>query len=207
MPVSALPFPDFDPVLISIGPLAIRWYALAYIFGILLGLALCPHADPQCRSVGRQGADDRSRISTITSSGSRSASSSAAGIGYVLFYNPAHFAAHPAEIVQLWSGGMSFHGGFAGCVAAVMLFARSARHLDPVARRSHLCRRSDRNFPRAAREFHQRRIVGPAGRRALGFRVSRCRARCRVIRASFTRRRWRDCCCSSCWRSRCARAR
>ena len=44
-------------------------------------------------------------------------------LGYVLFYNPAHFAAHPLEIVQLWQGGMSFHGGFAGCVAAVMLFA------------------------------------------------------------------------------------
>jgi phosphatidylglycerol:prolipoprotein diacylglycerol transferase len=44
-------------------------------------------------------------------------------IGYVLFYNPAHFAANPLEIFQLWHGGMSFHGGFAGCVAAVMLFA------------------------------------------------------------------------------------
>jgi len=45
-------------------------------------------------------------------------------IGYVLFYNPAHFAAHPGEIVEVWKGGMSFHGGFTGCVLAVMLFAR-----------------------------------------------------------------------------------
>jgi phosphatidylglycerol:prolipoprotein diacylglycerol transferase len=44
-------------------------------------------------------------------------------LGYVLFYNPAYFAAHPLEILQLWQGGMSFHGGFAGCVAAVMAFA------------------------------------------------------------------------------------
>ena len=44
--------------------------------------------------------------------------------GYVLFYNPAFFVQHPAEIFQLWNGGMSFHGGFLGCVAAVMLFAR-----------------------------------------------------------------------------------
>ena len=50
-----------------------------------------------------------------------------AGIGYVLFYNPAHFAANPLEIVQVWTGGMSFHGGFAGCVIAVLLFARSAK--------------------------------------------------------------------------------
>jgi phosphatidylglycerol:prolipoprotein diacylglycerol transferase len=45
-------------------------------------------------------------------------------LGYVLFYNPAYFAAHPIEIVQLWNGGMSFHGGFLGCVMAVVLFAR-----------------------------------------------------------------------------------
>src|SRR5262249_9992029 len=47
--------------------------------------------------------------------------------GYVLFYNPAHFAAYPAEIVQLWKGGMSFHGGFTGVVVATILFARSRR--------------------------------------------------------------------------------
>src|SRR5947209_3758026 len=45
-------------------------------------------------------------------------------IGYVLFYNPSYFAAHPLEIPQLWKGGMSFHGGFLGCVLAVVLFAR-----------------------------------------------------------------------------------
>ena len=46
-------------------------------------------------------------------------------VGYVLLYNPAHFASHPAEIFQPWKGGMSFHGGFVGVVAAVVLFARS----------------------------------------------------------------------------------
>src|SRR6266508_715392 len=80
MPLYVLPFPTFDPVLISIVPVAIRWYALAYIVG------------------------------------SRA--------GYVLFYNPSYFAAHPMEIFQLWKGGMSFHGGFLGCVLAVVLFAR-----------------------------------------------------------------------------------
>src|SRR5260370_12210286 len=45
-------------------------------------------------------------------------------IGYVLFYNPSYFAAHPLESFQLWKGGMSFHGGFLGCVLAVVLFAR-----------------------------------------------------------------------------------
>jgi phosphatidylglycerol:prolipoprotein diacylglycerol transferase len=126
MPVSALPFPNFDPVLISIGPLAIRWYALAYIFGILLGWLYA-------RMVIRNGAlwggrapltvaDFDDFIVWITLGiilGGR--------LGYVLFYNPAHFAANPLEIFQVWTGGMSFHGGFAGCVIAVLLFARSAK--------------------------------------------------------------------------------
>jgi phosphatidylglycerol:prolipoprotein diacylglycerol transferase len=123
MPVSALPFPDFDPVLISIGPLAIRWYALAYIFGILLGWL---YARMLIRNAALWGGKAPMKVEDFDDYivwvtlgiilGGR--------IGYVLFYNPAHFAAHPAEIVQLWSGGMSFHGGFAGCVAAVILFAK-----------------------------------------------------------------------------------
>jgi phosphatidylglycerol:prolipoprotein diacylglycerol transferase len=123
MPVSALLFPDFDPVLISIGPLAIRWYALAYIFGILLGWL---YARLLIRNSGLWGGKAPMKVEDFDDYivwvtlgiilGGR--------IGYVLFYNPAHFAAHPVEILQLWSGGMSFHGGFAGCVAAVVLFAR-----------------------------------------------------------------------------------
>ncbi len=123
MPVSALPFPDFDPVLISIGPLSIRWYALAYIFGILLGWLyarmLIRNAALWGGKAPMQVEDFDDYVVWVTLGiilGGR--------IGYVLFYNPAYFAAHPAEIVQLWSGGMSFHGGFAGCVAAVVLFAK-----------------------------------------------------------------------------------
>jgi phosphatidylglycerol:prolipoprotein diacylglycerol transferase len=126
MPVSALPFPNFDPVLISFGPLAIRWYALAYIVGILLGWL---YARILIRNEALWGGrapltvgnfDDF--IVWITLGiilGGR--------LGYVLFYNPAYFAANPLEIVQIWGGGMAFHGGFAGCVIAVLLFARSAR--------------------------------------------------------------------------------
>lgn len=126
MPVSALPFPNFDPVLISIGPLAIRWYALAYIVGILLGWL---YARILIRNEALWGGrapltvgnfDDF--IVWITLGiilGGR--------LGYVLFYNPAYFAANPLEIVQIWGGGMSFHGGFAGCVIAVLLFARTAK--------------------------------------------------------------------------------
>ena len=120
--------------------------------------------------------------------------------GYVLFYNFEYFAAHPLEIVQLWNGGMSFHGGFTGCVVAVILFARQ-RGIPILSLGDITCAVGPIGIiPRPPRQFHQRRIVGPAGRRALGDGVSRRRAASRGIRASSTRRRWKDCCCSRCWR-------
>jgi phosphatidylglycerol---prolipoprotein diacylglyceryl transferase len=124
MPLLAIPFPAFDPVLVSIGPIAIRWYALAYIFGILLGWLYARALIKADRLWGGPAPltvtdfDDFVLWVTIgTIVGGR--------LGYVLFYNPAHFIAHPVEILQLWKGGMSFHGGFLGCVLAVVLFARA----------------------------------------------------------------------------------
>ena len=126
MPPLVLPFPAIDPVLIQIGPFALRWYALAYITGILLGWM---YARAIVRSEQFWGGkapmtvtdfDDFVLWATLgVIVGGRT--------GYVLFYNPAHFAANPAEIVQLWKGGMSFHGGFVGVVIAVALFARSRK--------------------------------------------------------------------------------
>jgi phosphatidylglycerol:prolipoprotein diacylglycerol transferase len=123
MPLLVIPFPAFDPVLIHLGPFAIRWYALGYIFGILIGWA---YARAVLRAETLWGGkapltaiDLDDFIVWVTLGiilGGR--------LGYVLFYNPAHFAAHPLEIIQLWNGGMSFHGGFTGCVLAVVLFAR-----------------------------------------------------------------------------------
>lgn len=122
MPFLVLDFPAFDPVIVSIGPFAIRWYALAYIFGILFGWL---YARAIIRNETLWGGkapltvtDFDDYIVWVTLGiilGGR--------IGYVLFYNPAFFLAHPGEIFQLWNGGMSFHGGFAGCVLAVLLFA------------------------------------------------------------------------------------
>jgi phosphatidylglycerol---prolipoprotein diacylglyceryl transferase len=124
MPLLALPFPAFDPVIVEVGPFAIRWYALAYIAGILLGWL---YARAIIRSHSAWGGpapltvtDFDDFILWVTLGiilGGRT--------GYVLFYNFSHFAAHPIEIPQLWKGGMSFHGGFLGCVLAVILFARS----------------------------------------------------------------------------------
>ncbi|MGE0523772.1 MAG: prolipoprotein diacylglyceryl transferase [Variibacter sp.] len=123
MPLLAIPFPAFDPILISVGPFAIRWYALAYIFGILLGWlyarAIIGNRNLWGGPAPLTTLDFDDFIVWVTIGiilGGR--------IGYVLFYNPAYFAAHPADIIRLWHGGMSFHGGFAGCVLAVILFAR-----------------------------------------------------------------------------------
>ena len=122
MPALALPFPAFDPVLVTLGPFAVRWYALAYICGILLGWLYARAIIRNERYWGGPPpltvADFDDFILWVTFGiilGGR--------LGYVLFYNPSHFLAHPLEILQLWQGGMSFHGGFLGCVLAVMLFA------------------------------------------------------------------------------------
>jgi len=116
-------FPVFDPIALAIGPIAIRWYALAYIGGIVLGWIYARSLVKQERlwdgpvPITLLQLDDFILWVTIgIIVGGRT--------GYVLFYNPALFIQHPAEILQLWNGGMSFHGGFLGCVAAVMLFAR-----------------------------------------------------------------------------------
>ncbi len=123
MPLFVLPFPAFDPVLISVGPFAIRWYALAYILGILLGWMYARAIIRNERYWGGRAPmtllDFDDFILWVTLGiilGGR--------LGYVLFYNPAHFATHPLEVLQVWNGGMSFHGGFTGCVVAVILFAR-----------------------------------------------------------------------------------
>jgi phosphatidylglycerol:prolipoprotein diacylglycerol transferase len=120
-PLLVLPFPAFDPVLVSIGPFSIRWYALAYIAGILLGWfyarALIRAEELWAGKPALTLEDFDDFILWVTLGiilGGR--------IGYVLFYNLPYYAAHPLEVFELWNGGMSFHGGFLGCVAAVMLF-------------------------------------------------------------------------------------
>jgi phosphatidylglycerol---prolipoprotein diacylglyceryl transferase len=124
MPLFVIPFPYIDPVLVHLGPLAIRWYALAYICGILLGWfysrALIRNEKLWGGPAPLSVIDFDDFVLWVTLGiilGGRT--------GYVLFYNLPHFMSHPLEIFQLWNGGMSFHGGFTGCVVAVVLFARS----------------------------------------------------------------------------------
>jgi phosphatidylglycerol:prolipoprotein diacylglycerol transferase len=117
-------FPVFDPVAIAIGPIVIRWYALAYIFGIVLGWLYARALlkterlwDGPAPMTLVQLDDFILWVTVGIILGGRT--------GYVLFYNFAFFVQHPVEILELWKGGMSFHGGFLGCVAAVIWFGRA----------------------------------------------------------------------------------
>lgn len=123
MPFLAIAFPVFDPVAISLGPIAIRWYALAYIGGIVLGWIYARSLLKNERLWGGPAPISLAQLDDfilwVTIGiivGGRT--------GYVLFYNLPFFAQNPSAIFKLWEGGMSFHGGFLGCVVAVMWFAR-----------------------------------------------------------------------------------
>ena len=107
-----------SPVALALGPLAIRWYSLAYISGILLGwwYMLRLIAQPGA-PWARRHADDFVFYATLgVLLGGR--------IGYVLFYRPDFYLTHPADILKLWEGGMSFHGGALGVTLALVLFCR-----------------------------------------------------------------------------------
>ncbi|MBV1797699.1 prolipoprotein diacylglyceryl transferase [Siccirubricoccus sp. G192] len=117
----AIPFPHIDPVLVHIGPLAIRWYALAYIAGIVLGWRLARRlvALPPVAASPQQVDDFVTWVTLGIILGGR--------LGYVLFYRPGHYLEHPAEILAVWQGGMSFHGGALGVAVALFLFCRQQR--------------------------------------------------------------------------------
>jgi phosphatidylglycerol:prolipoprotein diacylglycerol transferase len=111
-------FPQFDPVLVHLGPLVIRWYALAYIAGLVIGwwgvrrlAALSPAVASHAQ------VDDFLTWATLgVVLGGR--------LGYVLFYQPSRFLAAPWEIPYLWQGGMSFHGGMLGVAVAIVWYCR-----------------------------------------------------------------------------------
>jgi phosphatidylglycerol:prolipoprotein diacylglycerol transferase len=127
MPLFAIPFPFADPSApfvippFEIGPLtiAIRWYAMAYIAGLLIGWRYCLLlANSPPRVVERSAIDDFLTWATLgVVLGGR--------IGYVLFYKPGYYILHPQEALYLWHGGMSFHGGALGVSTAIFFFTRA----------------------------------------------------------------------------------
>jgi phosphatidylglycerol:prolipoprotein diacylglycerol transferase len=130
-PLFVLPYPVIDPIAFQLGPVEVRWYGLAYMMGILLGWLYAR------RLVSRNDLwNGKSPISIPQADdfllwitlgivvGGR--------LGFVLFYEPSYYFAHPIQIPEVWGGGMSFHGGLLGVVLAVWLFSR--RHkLNPLS--------------------------------------------------------------------------
>jgi len=114
----AIPFPVIDPVAVQLGPFAIRWYALAYVVGIIIGWRYARALAGQKRSpLTPTMVDDFVTWAVLgIVLGGR--------IGYVVFYNAGYYLAHPVEALYLWHGGMSFHGGLIGVITAMALFVR-----------------------------------------------------------------------------------
>ena len=126
---AAIPFPEISPEIVSVTlfgmELALRWYALAYIVGIVIGWRIVvatvkrPALWPGDRAP-MQPRDVEDLLTWVIIGvilGGR--------LGYVLFYQPGYYLAHPGEILQVWQGGMAFHGGLLGVVLAVILFSRA----------------------------------------------------------------------------------
>ena len=116
---------NFDPILIDFGIIQIRWYSLAYIFGILVGWLygksiLKKQTQEQNQKNYLENFDDLIGYIIIgVIVGGR--------LGYVIFYNSSYFIEQPIEILKLWEGGMSFHGGLLGVIVGTHFFAKSKK--------------------------------------------------------------------------------
>ncbi|HEY6135194.1 MAG TPA: prolipoprotein diacylglyceryl transferase [Rubrivivax sp.] len=116
--------PQFDPVALSLGPVQIHWYGLTYLaaFGLFLFLAARRVRLPHFAAAGwtRRDIEDLLFYGVLgVVIGGR--------VGYAIFYKPGQYLANPLDILMVWKGGMSFHGGLLGVMAAVALFARSRK--------------------------------------------------------------------------------
>lgn len=115
-------YPQFNPVALQLGPVAIHWYGITYLvaFGLFiwLGAKRVQLAQFASRGWTRRDVEDLLFYGVLgVVLGGR--------IGYVLFYKPGYYAAHPLEVFAVWKGGMAFHGGLLGVIVAMALFARS----------------------------------------------------------------------------------
>ena len=119
--IPVLMFPAFDPVLVRFGPFAVRWYALAYIAGLVLGWRLLRRIvqRPPAVATAVQADDFLTWATLAVVLGGR--------LGYVLFYQPLFYLHHPAAALAVWQGGMSFHGGMLGVAIAIVWFCLHER--------------------------------------------------------------------------------
>ncbi len=117
-PFFTIAYPAIDPVIFQFGMFAIRWYSLSYVVGILLGWWYLKHLNRKYPPALSEKALDDIMLWVILGVvlGGR--------LGYVLFYNSSYYLSEPAEILRLWKGGMSFHGGMLGVIVAIYLCCR-----------------------------------------------------------------------------------
>ncbi len=122
MPI-VIPYPSIDPVLVALGPVPIRWYALAYIAGLVLGWA---YARLLVEKPSLWGTWPRPAPAVIDDLLVYAAIGVVLGgrLGYVLFYNLPYYLDYPVEVFSVWKGGMAFHGGFLGAALALVVLAR-----------------------------------------------------------------------------------
>ena len=114
--------PQIDPIAVSIGPLAVRWYGLMYLMGFGAAFLLA-------RGRIKSGLSGRISYAVFDDLFFFSVLGVVLGgrLGYVLFYKPAYYFSHPLEILSVWQGGMAFHGGFLGVLLAMLYIARKHR--------------------------------------------------------------------------------
>lgn len=123
-----LTYPHIDPVALQIGPISIHWYGLTYLAAFALFMLLGTlrlHHQPFARQTGEQ-AWSRRDVEDILFIGVLGVVLGGR-LGYCLFYKPGFYLAHPLEIIKIWQGGMSFHGGLIGVIAAIVWFAWTRR--------------------------------------------------------------------------------
>ena len=163
-------YPHFDPVAIAIGPVQIRWYGLMYLLGFLGGWWLARHRAKRPGSTWTAAQVDRPDFLL------RSRRHPGGRLGWMLIYGTERLFADPLSVFRIWEGGMSFHGGLAGVVIALVLFAAQPGQESRGRLRFHGAAAGDRVRRRPHREFHKRRALGQADRRPWGFRRRRRRA-------------------------------
>ena len=121
MTLSAIQFPQIDPIIFEIGPIALRWYGLMYLVGFVLAMYIANKAADKS-----QGLWTRDQVSDLLFYGFLGVILGGR-IGYVLFYNFDYFLSDPVYLFKIWTGGMSFHGGLLGVLTAIMIFARKEK--------------------------------------------------------------------------------
>ncbi|TKB44241.1 prolipoprotein diacylglyceryl transferase [Thalassotalea mangrovi] len=121
MSIAAIQFPEIDPIIFSIGPLALRWYGMMYLVGFVLALIIANKAADRS-----QGLWTRDQVGDLLFYGFLGVIIGGR-VGYVIFYQWQHFISDPLYLFEIWKGGMSFHGGLLGVLLAIAFFARKEK--------------------------------------------------------------------------------